>query len=331
MAISSPFYISFFAIGSLSIACSFTVVSLILIQLKSINDFRRLSASSRLVFYLHFSLILHDFASLPYIFKQNNNACKAMGFLHVYSGDANALVMGLLAIVYRCFIVEDSTTTKVMAKINNYCEYMIFIPPLFLAVLPFSTDSFGSPSDDPDNDDYPFCTVLGRQWNLSVNYGVVWLVLFPSLTCVCYTIAQAYRSDPDVGNKLLTRIGFYYLIALCSWIPRTVCTLIQLFGNRSAASYAPTHLTFYLGGILYFLVFTSERAALLQFEQFLKSINYSASEFSKSFASRGANDDDDDDDVVLESTDSIILKVSGYLEEGSERIDKTDFSNIIIP
>eukprot|EP01036_Dinobryon_divergens_P033792 gene33792-43668_t len=251
-----------------------------------------------------------------------------MGFLHVYSGDANALVMGLLAIVYRCFIVEDSTTRIVMDKINTYCEYMIFIPPLFLAVLPFSTNSFGSPSDDPDNDDYPFCTVLGRQWNLSVNYGMVWLVLFPSLACVCYTIAQAYRSDPDVGNKLLTRIGFYYLIALCSWIPRTACTLIQLFGNRSAASYASTHMTFYLGGILYFLVFTSERTALLQFEQFLKSINSSASEVSKSFSSR-VNDNEEDN--VFESTDSIILKVSGYSEKGSERIDEIDLPNIVIP
>jgi hypothetical protein len=317
----SAFYISFFVIGSVSIACSCTVVTLILNQLESIYEFRHLSASTRLIFYLHFTLILHDIASLPYIFKESIITCQAMGFLHVFSGDANALVMGLLAIVYRCFIVEDSTTIKIMDKINNYCEYVIFIPPMVFALLPFSTNSFGSPSDDPDNDDYPFCTILGRQWNLSVNYGVVWSILFPSLVCVCYTIAQAYRSDPDVGNKLLTRIGFYYMIALCSWIPRTVCTLIQLFGNKSASSYAPTHMTFYMGGILYFLVFTSERTALLQFENFFKSINYpTSSDVTSSIASRFNEDDSNDIVEVLESTNSIILKISA--DQGEECFER---------
>jgi len=68
-----------------------------------------------------------------------------MGFLHVYSYDANTLVMGLLlAIVYQCFIVEDSTAIKIMDNINNfYYEYVNkFIPPIIFALLPFSTNSF---------------------------------------------------------------------------------------------------------------------------------------------------------------------------------------------
>jgi hypothetical protein len=70
-------------------------------------------------------------------------------------------------------------------------------------------------------------------------------------------------------------------------------------------------MTFYMGGILYFLVFTSERTALLQFGQFFQSTHYpTSSDVTKSFAFRFNEDDSNDTVEVLERTNSIILKMS---------------------
>ena len=144
----STFYIAFFAVAAFSTLCSCLVVLLMLISLESLSQFRNLSASSRLVFYLHAVLIVQDVVSIPWVYADNSILCEAMGFFHVLTGLMNAIIMGLQGVLYREYLLASSL--KIIERINKYCEFLIFCLPS-IALLPFSTDSY-------DTNDYPFCT-----------------------------------------------------------------------------------------------------------------------------------------------------------------------------
>ena len=290
------FFIAVFVVGSVSITLSCIVVFLIIYPLQSSLSFVNLSPSSRLILYLHTTLILQDFASFPLIYSGIPPICEMMGFFHVYAGFANSIIMGLLAITYRYFVLEDNI--KIMEKINKYCEYIIFIPPLF-ALLPFSTPGSYGTANNSSVENNSYCTLHGSAWNLSVNYGVVWAILLPSVLLVSHTIFEVYRTNAALANSLLSRIGLYYLITLVSWIPRTVSTAIEISGNRTNSGYSATHITVYISGILYFAVFISERQSLALFEEFFKAAN----ETNMSSGSLGSV-------VILEDTLSVLNRPS---------------------
>ena len=111
--------------------------------------------------------------------------------------------MGLQGLLYRYYFRPDEM--KVIDFINKYCEYVVFIPSL-ISFLPLSTDSY-------DEDDEPYCTMSSTVWNFTVLYGVVWIILLPSLALVIHTIVTVYRSYPEMGSKLFSRLGFYYILA----------------------------------------------------------------------------------------------------------------------
>ena len=242
----------------MSASCSSIVIYLILKPIKAFSEFRKLSASSRLVFYLHTTLLVQDIASLPIIYNSITALCITMAFFHVFTGLCNALITGLLGLLYRYNFRSDEI--KVMDFINKYCEYVVFIPSL-ISFLPLSTESY-------DKDDEPFCTMSSIVWNFTVLYGVVWMILLPSLALTIHTIVTVYRSFPEMGRKLFSRLGFYYIIALISWIPRTAFRVAQSAGSVSEMEYyAAFHLSTYVAGILYFVVFMSELESLRMFEQ----------------------------------------------------------------
>ena len=171
----------------------------------------------------------------------------------------NAIIMGLQGVLYREYLLASSL--KIIDWINKYCKFLILFLPS-IALLPFSTDSY-------DTNDYPFCTMSGVVWNFTVLYGFVWMILLPSLVMVSRTIFKVYRGNPELGNKLFARIGLYYMITLVSWIPRTAYRIIEYMGGHPSLSlYAAAHLITYCCGILYFVIFISERKSLQMFEHF---------------------------------------------------------------
>ena len=135
----SPFFITYFVIAGLSTSCSSIVIYLILKPIKAFSELRNLSASSRLVFYLHTTLLVQDIASLPIIYKIITALCITMAFFHIFTGLCNALIMGLQGLLYRYYFRPDEM--KVMDFINKYCEYVVFIPSL-ISFLPLSTESY---------------------------------------------------------------------------------------------------------------------------------------------------------------------------------------------
>ena len=270
---TTSFFIAFFAIAALSTTCSTVVTYLILKPLSSVSDFRNLSASSRLVFYLHATLLIQDIASLPIIYNPVRDLCITMAFFHIFTGSCNALIMGLQGLLYRYYLLTDKF--KVTEWINKYCEYVVFIPPL-ISFLPLSTGAY-------DEDDEPYCTMSTTVWNFTVLYGLVWAILLPSLALVVHTIVTVYRSFPEMGSSLFSRLGFYYLITLVSWVPRTAFRIAQSAGAISAMDYyAVFHLSTYIAGILYFFVFVSEMESLRMFEQFFNFNPEEGVEFSPS-------------------------------------------------
>lgn len=245
--LTDPTYIIFYVVAAISFICSCYVTA-------SIMKFGSDAPSTKLVLYIHITLLIEDISSLPYIFNYNDILCKIMGFIHIYSGLANVVVVGSMMLTYRYLFIED--TWHISEFIVKWADYLVFVFPL-ITVLPFSTDSFG------EEDGNTWCGLgnsdqTAQIWIVCVFYGWVLVILLASTGSLINTIWTVYKADPEMALKLFNSIGIYATITILSWIPRGISKISRLKTFQSVWGY----YFIYFSGFFYFLVFLSEKRSL---------------------------------------------------------------------
>lgn len=245
--ITDPTYIIFYIVAAISFVCSVYVTA-------SILKFGSDAPSTKLVLFIHITLLIEDISSLPYVFNYNDNLCKIMGFIHIYSGLANVVVVGSMMVTYRYLFIED--TWHICAFIVKWANYLVFAFPL-ITLLPFITDSFG------EEDGNTWCGLgnkndIARIWIICVFYGWILIILISSSASLINTIWTVYKADPEMALKLFNSIGLYATITILSWIPRGISKIKMIDTFQSVWGY----YFIYFSGFFYFLVFLSEKRSL---------------------------------------------------------------------
>lgn len=240
--------IAYYCITSLSIVGSAFVSATII-------KFGSNTLSTKLVLYLHISQILQDIFVLPKVFTGDVVLCKIAGWLHIYSGMANIIVVAMMAITYRHLFFFDQY--KIQPFMTKYVTYLVFGFPL-VSVLPFSTNSYGKVKNDmcsfhKHNEIFWFIGFL--IW--SVMTGIMCIVLM--LTTLC----GVFRSDKTYGMQLLKTLGIYSIATMILWIPRFVMNVMN-YSNYDNLQF--TDFLTSIAGIIYCCIFLFEKKSLKIFE-----------------------------------------------------------------
>lgn len=236
-------YIAFYVVSAFSFICVFFVIC-------TIKKFGSASISSRLIAYLHFTLLVQNVSTLPYVYTGNSAICQIMGFLKYYSGLSNIVIVGLMVQTYKFLFLED--VYNISPRIDKYAEYFVFAFPL-ITVLPFSMNMY-------ETNDVTWCVEL-----LVTNLEYVWfwvafyfwssiIILYSSFS-LFNTVWTVYKADRVLGKKLVKTVGIYVVIALIVWIFLTI-SASDLINN------VWDFLIVDISGIVYFLLFLTEKKAL---------------------------------------------------------------------
>ena len=251
-----PIIIAYYSLAGISVLCSGFVIATLWFygSLKT--------SATRLLMMLHVTLICEEVTALPYVYNTVPDLCEAVAFLHFYFGLASIMAIGFLVISYRYHFFLDSI--GVNRFIQNWALYTIGIFPM-ITLLPFSTRAYGTNKG-------PWCSISGGKedhtWTFSIFYIWVWLVLFFSLVWMVVTMIQIYKIDKTSGHRLFSTVGMYSMISIVTWIPRTVEQALHFTrGDLNSTEWEYSYIPLYIAGILYTLVFLTEKKALILFDR----------------------------------------------------------------
>lgn len=211
--------------------------------------------STKLVLYLHISQILQDIFVLPKVFDGIDALCKVAGWLHIYSGMVNIIVVTMMAITYRhLFYFDYYQMQKFMTK---YVTYIVFGFPL-VSVLPFSTDSYGKVNNS-------LCSFHKENETGWFVCFLIWSVItgIACVTLMMTTLCGVFRSDKTYGMQLLKTLGIYAIATMILWIPKFVVNVIS-YHNYNNLQYTDFLISF--AGIIYCFIFLFEKQSLRIFE-----------------------------------------------------------------
>ena len=260
---NSPPYIALYAMEGISVSCSCYVVQSLLRSspLKVIP--------TRLIFYLHVTLILEDIISMPYAFAGSRDLCISAAFIWTYVSLSRILIVACLVIMYRNIIFEDSLPT-LKSIVTKWSEWIIFVFPAIPASMPFITNSFGG--------DGIWCAIthgpLANMMALIALYGWAWVLLGLTFLVMLRTVVQVYRIDREMTSKLFTAVGYYVVLALLSWVPRTEERIYRIVDSQSNPGYYVDSIALYTQGMIFFWVYIQEKNSILKFDDFAENAEF---------------------------------------------------------
>jgi hypothetical protein len=243
--------IIFFVIASISTVFSFLSMRVIWIHGNS------KSVSSQLLLLLHATLLLEEVSTLPYTYSGNSGLCKTFGFIHIYSGLANIVVIGLLTLHYCNHVLFSNL--EISHFLSNTKYYWIFGFPL-IALLPFSTNSYGTEQD-------VWCTITssskdGQVWFVAAQFLWIWVILVFSICMIIYVVYRASQLDHGVAHSIFSSIGIYVFVSVLCWIPRSLTKTIQGFFENQNDAHFWTTMPLFLAGAFYGLILLRDRQVL---------------------------------------------------------------------
>ena len=248
MGWDSGLLIAYYCVTGLSIVGSGFVAT-------SIIKFGSNTLSTKLVLYLHISQILQDIFVLPKVFDGNVDLCKIAGWLHIYSGMVNIIVVAMMAITYRHLFFFDYY--KIQKFMSKYVTYIAFGFPL-VSVLPFITNSYGKVKNSMcsfHKESSMFWFICFLIW--STMTGIMCIILM--LTTLC----GVFRSDKTYGMQLLKTLGIYSIATMILWIPKFVFNVLN-YHNYDNLQYSDFLTS--VAGIIYCFIFLFEKQSLKIFE-----------------------------------------------------------------
>ena len=252
----TPAVIGYYVLAGISVLCSVFVVSTLWMHGSLKTN------STRLILCLHIAIICEEISALPYAYNANDDLCEAIAFLHFYFGLSSIVAIGFLVISYRYHFFTE--TVRVSTFIKNWSIILVVVIPL-ITLLPFISRSY-------DTHKGPWCAVSGKKrdhsWAFGVFFAWVWVILGSSAFSLSYTMIEIYNIDPTIGRKMFSTVGMYSIISIVTWIPRTAAQIINFRrGSLTTNQWLYSYIPLYIAGILYTMVFLTEKKALILFDR----------------------------------------------------------------
>jgi hypothetical protein len=186
--------------------------------------------TTRLVLFLHVSLLIENIGALPVVYNGNQGACNVMGFLYFYGVSANILSITLLTAVYHNFVFDKVHRNSFIKK---YAFFIAFIVPLAATLLPYSTKGYLADDD--------WC-VVDTNWAYVV-YVPGAIALFSG--AFGYILYNTW-SEEIVSKRLLSTVGMYIGMSYFAWIVSITTDLVEYFGKEPVST-GSTALDFGVG------------------------------------------------------------------------------------
>lgn len=251
----SPTFIVYYTLASVSMLCS----AFVILTLWFHGSLR--TSATRLLLALHITLVCEELTSLPYVFNGNDVICTGVAFLHFYFALASIIAIGFLVISYRYHFFRDSV------GINKFIQkWSLWIVALFptITLLPFITSAYQEHTG-------PWCSIGSHwddyTWTFAVFYLWVWIILFSSAIWLVFTMVQIYKIDKSSGHRLFSTVGLYSVVSIAAWIPRTTEQIINsTTGSLKSSEWVISYIPIYVAGILYTMVFLTEKKSLILFD-----------------------------------------------------------------
>lgn len=218
------------------------------------------SVSSKILVYFHVTLILDILTFFPHIYKNPEEICEFIAWLHYYAGLANAVVTFLMVMYYRHLLMQESWTLIPFKKPWRM-EKLIVVTSL-VTLLPFSTGAYG-------NEDHIWCdmeleTVEDKLWTVFAYYFWVLIFLVAAVAIFTHSLYKVYRVDAQLAFNAGTTIGLYCIMAVTTLPLRIILRIV--LGNYAL-------LVISISAWVYFLIFLREKKALALFEAFSQGTN----------------------------------------------------------
>lgn len=254
MHVSSTF-IAYYTVASVSMLCS----AFVILTLWFHGSLR--TSATRLLLALHVTLVCEELTSLPNVFNGNDVICTGVAFLHFYFALASIIAIGFLVISYRYHFFRDSL--GINKFIQNWALWLVILFPT-ITLLPFITSAYQEHSG-------PWCSIGSHwddyTWTFVVFYLWVWIILFSSAIWLAYTMVQIYKIDKSSGHRLFSTVGMYSIVSIAAWIPRSAEQLMNYTsGSLKSSEWVISYIPIYLAGILYTMVFLTEKKSLILFD-----------------------------------------------------------------
>lgn len=251
----SGLYIAFFILAGLSMIGSVYVIYSI-VQFGS-----QKSCFTFLLLSFHLSMFAQEIVTLPYVFSGNEGLCEAVQFFHFYFGLMNILIVTMLVEAHRSSIFTDYWQAG--TRILKYGLPIMLCFPM-MTILPFCTGSYHAEHNK-------WCTLpydSSSVWAIAIYYSWIWLFLLVSFLLLVFSAIRIFKSDRKLARKFISTIGLYIIVAILSWIPRSMERLAHFQTSTIGdLSYFISYIPINISGILYTMIFIHEKESLKQYEE----------------------------------------------------------------
>lgn len=264
MSLSLSALIIYYSVAAVAAVCSI-FVAVTLLKYGMLH-----TPATKLLLALHTMLLIEEFTLLPSVFNRSESICKLVEFLHIYSSLAFTSSVGLLVVSYRYHFFED--INDVMKTIEKYGLYFVLIFP-FLVMIPFLVSIITNEDSVTAVGVSEWCNVRTSgtvlyMVSFVLYYSCIWCILLFSTIFLSCTMYEVYMVDEMVGMKLMSTTGMYSIISIISWIPRTCIRMINFSDEEPGnTSWFVAYMPVFISGMLFTLVFLSEKKALLLFDR----------------------------------------------------------------
>jgi hypothetical protein len=215
--------------------------------------------TTRLVLYLHVSILIEIVGGAPMVSNGNDEICSYLGFLNDYGDLANVMGVALLTTVYYNFVVEKPNRNNF---VRTYAFSIVFIFPLVITLLPMATSSYIA-------SEY-WCRL---KWESSD--GVMWENVQNAIfiaTLISGTITFGFvlyhsRSEAIMSKRLLSTVGIYVFMSWAPWITALILLFIKLFTPVAESTFYPIYNSVkYLRSLAYVICFAYSYSLFMNYE-----------------------------------------------------------------
>jgi hypothetical protein len=247
---TAALYTAFYVIGAVSMIAS-SAVSVALVKMGCET------LTSKLVLCLHLTLILEELASLPVIYIKYPVLCSIFGFVGIFSSVSNCIVMFYLVLQYRYVFLSD--TWNILYILEKRVTIFATAFPCVLISFAFINDCFG-------NNHNRFCSYRSTSFCLEIwatmYTSMITLLLIISTFLMTDTIIKVCQFDSSVAKSLFSSLFMYIFVTILRFLP-----IYLSYADPNELFYYAIFLAIYISGLLYTVIFLTERRTLAALER----------------------------------------------------------------
>jgi hypothetical protein len=261
--IDQPQYIIYYVFCCIAIIANVMV----LVSLWKIKNSK--TCFTFLLYFLHSTSILMSIFSFPYVWKEHHMLCEIIQSFDCYISIMNLLTVAFLVETHRTTVIES--LFDIRRIVHQYGYYLLFGPPS-IVFFGFATGVYGSVNN-------AFCLIesdLGAASFLSLYYLWAWLILIFSTLRTIDTISRIMIFDKKLAKRFFGTIGIYIVVAILTWLPRSLVRFAQKVNNDDDDQYdngllLSVLIIFEIGAIGYCFIYFREKASIKLFEAYRTS------------------------------------------------------------